>query len=100
MASTYDDYLDEHNYKEYKKYGFMSPQKRETLSEMGEMDSEFEETYDFLTQIDDILGPNSFDKFKKLILSNDKTEDNLDDLEDDFLDEDEEYIYEDFDDEE
>ena len=100
MASTYDDYLDEHNYKEYKKHGFMSPQKRKALSEMGEMDSEFEETYDFLTQIDDILGPNSFDKFKKMILPNDKTEDNSDVLEEDYLDEDEEYIYEDFADEE
>ena len=100
MASTYDDYLHERNYKDYKKHGFMSPQIRKSISEMGEMDSEFEETYDFLTRIDDILGPNSFDKFKKLILSNDKTEDNLDDLEDDFWDEDEEFIYEDFDDEE
>lgn len=75
MASTYEDIISEKNYRGYKSNGFMYPQKRKIISTTGDMDTESDDIFNFLCDIDDMIGPNSLDKIKSIFSPNTESKD-------------------------
>ena len=69
MSSTYNRVITERNYHRYKNNGFMSPQKRKLIRDNGNMDAELESGFDFFSDIDDLLGPNSLEEFERMLFS-------------------------------
>lgn len=84
MASTYEDAISEKNYRGYKSNGFMYPQKRKIISTNGDMDTESDDIFNLLCDIDDMIGPNSLNKIKSIFSPNNGLENPSDDFDEIF----------------